>query len=67
VITVEEVRLRIAEIFQDGHCDPESAHGYEDDLYKQVLRAIADGHPNAAAIAAEVLALADLDFQRWYA
>jgi hypothetical protein len=47
--------------------DPECAHGVEDDIYRDALRAIAQGTDDAAAIAREALKAADVRFPRWYA
>ncbi len=47
--------------------DDEVAHSLEDDARADVLRAVVAGEAHAARVAAEVLALADLDFARWCA
>ena len=48
-------------------CDDERAHGFEDALRSDVLRAIADRHPQAALLAMAVLKSADIGFARWCA
>lgn len=47
--------------------DPEAAHSMEDDMFVDVLRAIADGAPNAQEMAREALKSVALDFPRWCA
>lgn len=66
MITIEEVeaRVRMVESRKD---DNESAHGIEDDLYEDVLRAIAEGSPEATALARAALKSKDVDFARWCA
>lgn len=67
-MTVDDVRARVAEIERIGsERDYEMAHGKEDDLREDVLRAIADGSPIAADLAREALATSQLDFARWCA
>ena len=60
---VREAVVRIASVAGDD----ETAHGYEDELHVAVLRAIAAGAPDAAALATEALRTRDLDFARWCA
>lgn len=66
MLTVEEVRRRVAEI-EAERGDDEAAHCDEDSLRAEVLAAIAAGAPNAAELAAEALKTGQLDFQRWCA
>ena len=50
--------------------DPEAAHGWEDALMEEILRAIATGQCKGAPpedFATEVLKVKDLKFSRWYA
>lgn len=63
-MTPEEIRARVAAI---DASDPEAAHGDEDDIRSGVLEAIAEGHPDPAAIAKAALETRGLDFPRWYA
>lgn len=66
-MTVDEVRERVAKIAAIGG-DDELAHGEEDLLHEEVLRAIADGRcPDPAGAAREALKTLDLDFERWCA
>lgn len=45
---------------------PEEAHGEQDSLYEDVLRCVHEGHPDAAAMVAEALRVADSKGTRWY-
>lgn len=64
-ITVNDVKARVAEIAAIDH-DDEEMHGKEDALHVDVLRAIADGAPNASDLAREALKTCDIRFNRWY-
>lgn len=66
-MTLDDVKQRVAEIRAIGRRDPEVSHGNEDALWENVLRAIADGAPNAAELAREALETAKIDFARWCA
>lgn len=63
-----QVRARVEQIAEMAG-DPEVAHGAEDDLHGEVLRAIAERStdPWARAVAEEALKSANLDFARWCA
>ena len=50
-----------------GDSDPEVSHSLEDNLYKEVLEAIAKGPENPSELAKEVLKVSELNFTRWYA
>lgn len=63
-MTVEEIRKRIKEIKGIRESDWEAKHGMEDQLRHDVLRAIADGASDPAALAKEVLKTSLLDFRR---
>jgi hypothetical protein len=53
---------------RDGYRgDPEAAHSAEDNLTHHVLRLVAEGHPQAADLAAEMLKAAEWDVPRWCA
>jgi hypothetical protein len=65
-MTLEEIEQRIRHI-KDADGDDEAQHILEDDLYKDVLRAIACGAANAPKLAAAVLKADDLEFSRWCA
>ena len=64
-MTEDEVRRRVAEI--DAIADlTERAHIAEDQLYYDVLKAIAAGADNAAALARAALAAKHLGLDRHY-
>jgi hypothetical protein len=65
-VTPDDVRARVEEIRSVAD-DDESAHGKEDRLHADVLRAIASGNPHAQALALEALATEDIGFARWCA
>jgi len=50
-----------------GTDDPEVAHGIVDDLMREVLEAIRDGHPDPQGLAKAALTVDEADFPRWYA
>ena len=66
MLTVDDVRRRVEEIRAIAG-DDEAAHSDEDSLHELVLRAIADGAPNAAELAAEALKTGEIKFARWCA
>jgi len=65
-MTVEGIRERIKEI-SDLRWDDEAAHAKEDDLYKDVLLAISEGHEAPAMIAREALEAKYIRFTRYCA
>lgn len=66
-MTLEEIKKRIAHIEKIA-ADDEAAHGEEDDLRHDVLKAIAGGScEDPAACAALVLTTSEIDFCRWCA
>ena len=66
-MTVAEVKERLREIAAKRG-DDENAHGMEDELHQDVLRAVAEGRcSDAAGCAAEALKSLDIDFARWCA
>lgn len=66
-MTVAEVEVEVARI-REMAGDDEAAHGAEDDLWENVLRAIASGETkDAAGIAAAALKTKTIDFARWCA
>lgn len=65
-MTVDEIQQRIETILQESH-DDEVAHSLEDDLYRDVVRAIAAGAPNARDLAQEALHTEIISFARWCA
>lgn len=64
---IQDVIRRIESIKSKSTYDPEVAHGKEDDLYLDVLVAIAEGAPNAKELAAEAIKTQGIDFPRWCA
>ena len=69
-MTVEEIRDRVADIRRRGvvEHDDESAHGFEDGLYEDLLRHIALHAPEPfCSLAAEALKSQAIDFSRWCA
>ncbi|MFH8751111.1 hypothetical protein ACH4GK_31775 [Streptomyces rimosus] len=66
---VSRVRDRIALIAKRASSDDEQAHALEDDLYRDVLKVIAQtsSDPLARTLAAEAIKTAEIDFERWYA
>lgn len=65
-VTPDDVRFRVAEIAAMAD-DPEAAHGFEDSLWSEVLRAIAKGADDPAGLARAALETLELDFPRWRA
>lgn len=65
-MTVNEIRARV-EAIRALAWDDEAAHGREDELRADVLRAIAEGAPDAAALAAAALETGAIEFARWCA
>ena len=65
-MTVEDVQFRVEEIRRMAG-DGESAHGLEDDLWEDVLEAIAGGAENARHLATAALCTRSISFSRWYA
>ena len=66
VITVEEVRQQLAAI-REATRDDEVAHSMEDELYRRVLEAVADGADDAPEMAALALETKSIEFSRWMA
>jgi hypothetical protein len=65
-LTVEDIKRRVAKIDAEKD-DDETAHGSEDQLWEDVLKAIADGAEDPAALAREALKTRDIEFSRWRA
>ena len=65
-MTIEEIkeRLKAIETIKD---DDEVAHILQDELYEDVLHAIAEGSENAKDLAIEALKVMYIDFARWFA
>lgn len=67
MMQVSDIERRVQRI-KDCAGDDEAAHGMEDDLHQQVLKAIADGKcSNAALCAAAALKTQEIKFSRWCA
>jgi hypothetical protein len=62
---IEEARERVEEIRREAARDDERAHGLEDALHKDVLKAIAEGARNGRQLAAEALTTSEIKFGRW--
>jgi hypothetical protein len=69
-MTRQEIETRIEHI-REFAGDDETAHGLEDDLRRDFLKAIASGEIDIrwdmAELAALVLTTDDIDFERWCA
>lgn len=67
-MTLQNIRDRIARIIKAAdRGDYEAAHGMEDTLHQDVLRAIAGGVDSPGALAFEALKTQQLDFERYTA
>lgn len=64
-MNLADVRNRVARILVVS--DPEVFHGHEDELYVDVLTAVADGHPESREMALECLRVVSAERTRWYA
>jgi len=64
IMTKNEVKKRVKDI-KDSADDYESAHSMEDDLYQDVLNAIAEGAEDAAVLAKEALKTTKINFPRY--
>lgn len=67
VTDLASLQQAMADIRDGYRGDPEAAHSAEDGLTLHILRMAAEGHPQAADLAAELLKAADWDVPRWYA
>lgn len=66
-MTPSDVIKLLSEI-EHADCDQERAHALEDDLFVEVLSAIAEGQcDNPAELARLALRSRDIEFDRWYA
>lgn len=66
-MNVQEINRVIADIASLAEDDPETAHAREDVLFANVLKAIANGAPNAQALALAALKSQEIEFPRWCA
>ena len=62
-MTIQELKIRIKAI-EAASDDDEVAHRMEDELFRAVLKAIADGAAHGPALAAMVLETDDIQFAR---
>ena len=66
-LTVDEINRRVG-LIDNCSADDEAAHSEEDELYRDVLKAIADGTAEQPAkCAAAALETRDITFARWCA
>lgn len=68
-ITVKEVKEivnSLANGMNADWADYEDMHIEEDDMYEDVLRAIADGDPHSKLLVREALKSKNVKFTRWY-
>jgi hypothetical protein len=66
-LSVDDVKKRVEEI-RGFSGDDECAHGAEDSLWEEVLRAISEGEcDDPKGCAAAALTTGDIPFSRWYA
>jgi hypothetical protein len=68
VATVDDLRRFLDALHQEWREDPESGHGIDDRIRARVLELCAEGHPDAAVLAREVLVTGTWDdVPRWCA
>jgi hypothetical protein len=68
VVTDKDLDDLLAHLHRNWNNDPEAAHALEDEIKTRVLQLAADGHPDAARLAAKVLEIdAWDDVTRWFA
>ena len=68
VANLDDLRRFMGLLHQKWRDDPEVGHGINDDIRERVLELCADGHPQAAALAREVLVTSTWDdCTAWYA
>jgi hypothetical protein len=67
-VNTRDVEARVREVRDMAERgDFEMAHSLEDQLYADVLEAIADGYADTAALASEALLTKEIEFDRWFA
>lgn len=65
-LTTRDIYDALARISSAAHDhDDQAAHTKADNLYRDVLKAIAAGAPDAPALAATALQAEEMDFCRW--
>lgn len=63
-VSAEDIREAVRQIRVESYAP--KAHAREDELYLDVLKAIASGAQNPAELAAEALKTQEIHFDRWY-
>lgn len=66
VTHIDSAILRLTALATGVRLRNEEAHLLEDAIYVGALRAVAAGHPDAAALAAAALRADTVDYDRWY-
>lgn len=73
-LTLWDVECRVAKVLREVYakngatwCDDEAAHIIDDDLRRDVLLAVANGHPQAQELAAAAFWTEGINFSRWCA
>lgn len=65
-ITVKEVKDIVNSFTDSQNAEWEEMHIEEDEMYENVLRAIAEGDPHSKLLAREALKSKNIKFARWY-
>lgn len=65
-MTIEQVKERVKHIESISN-DDEAAHSNEDALWRDVLSAVAKGHPDSVKLAKEALKTEKISYARWCA
>lgn len=63
---LEDIKKAVKEI-EEIKEDDEAAHMEQDDLYRSIIKAIAEGKTVTPEMAQEALKVEEIDFSRWYA
>ncbi|QIZ04176.1 hypothetical protein [Limosilactobacillus reuteri] len=66
-ITVKEVKDIVNSFTDSQNADYEGMHVEEDDMYEDVLSAVAEGDSHSKLLAREALKSKNVKFTRWYA
>jgi len=68
VANADDLRRFLDALHQEWRSDPESGHSMDDKIRERVLEMCAEGHPDAAILAREVLVTSTwADVSKWYA
>ncbi len=65
-LTLAEIRAKVADLKAHAGGDPEADHAARDGILLGALRSIAGSAPDAPIIAAEALAVEDIELTLWY-